>query len=291
MSYLPITILAYLLNSIAVTIDKFLLVRRIPNPLTYVFYISVFSLLVLLALPYTLIPKPYTLFLASISTLLWNLGAYLMFKAIQKEQVSRVVPVIGTLIPLLLLIHAAVFGTLTQNQLVAVVVLIIGLVFLTSGALHLEGVKLEILSAFFFAVSYLVLRQAYLEANFLTVLVYSRFILIPLAVLILLIPNLRKIVLTSIKPRTIAVQGGGLFLFGQALGGIQQLLLTFSISLATPALVNSLQGIQYVFLFLFSLILSKKYPAVFEEKWSVLILLSKILGIGLIGIGLYLLST
>lgn len=285
MSHLPFTILAYLLNSIAVTIDKFLLVGRIPNPLTYIFYISAFSLLILVAFPMTSSPSLLVFLLASISTLLWSLGAYLMFAAIQKGQVSRVVPVIGTLVPLLLLIHAAFFGTITQTQLLAVVVLIIGLVFITSEALRVEGIKLEILSATAFAISYLVLKEAYLRQDFLTVLVYSRFILIPLAVLILLIPNLQRIVLTSTKP-----QVSGLFLLGQALGGIQQLLLTFSISLATPALVNSLQGVQYVFLFLFSLILSKKYPAVFEEKYSFLILLSKLAGIGLIGTGLYLLA-
>lgn len=290
MSYLPFTILAYLLNSIAVTIDKFLLTGRIPNPLTYIFYISAFSLLILLAFPFTLSPSPFIFLLASISTLLWTLGAYLMFKAIKTGQVSRVVPVIGTLVPLLLLIHAGFFGTLSQSEILAVIILILGLTFITLPDWQREfsskELVWEILSALFFAVSYLVLRQAYLEANFLTVLVYSRFILIPLAVLILLIPSLRKIVLmSSTKPRL-----GGLFLFGQTLGGIQQLLLIFSISLASPALVNSLQGVQYVFLFLFSLILSKKYPAIFEEKYSFIILLSKLTGIGLIGAGLYLLS-
>ncbi len=128
MSYLPFTILAYLLNSIAVTIDKFLLNKIIPNPLTYIFYISAFSLLILFALPYTLTPKPYTLFLASLSTLLWSLGAYLMFAAIKKGQVSKVVPTIGTLIPLMLFVHAGLFGTITQNQVIAVGILILGLI-------------------------------------------------------------------------------------------------------------------------------------------------------------------
>ena len=83
---------------------------------------------------------------------------------------------------------------------------------------------------------------------------------------------------------------GILFLFGQGLGGAQQLLLTFSISLASLALVNSLAGIQYVFLFIFTLFLSKKFPQIFGEKYSLIMLLSKITGIGLIGAGLYLLS-
>ena len=131
MSYLPYTILAYLFNSIAVIIDKFLLVKSIPNPLTYVFYISAFSLLTLLALPFTLSPSPFTLTLSSLSTLLWTLGAYLMFKAIQIGQVSRVVPIIGALIPIILLIHAFIFTTITNSQLLASGILILGLIAIT----------------------------------------------------------------------------------------------------------------------------------------------------------------
>lgn len=295
MSYLPFTLLAYLLNSMAVTIDKFLLVKSIPNPLTYIFYISAFSLLMLAALPFTHYPAANVFLLTSSSTLLWTVGAYLMFSAMRKGQLSRVVPVIGTLIPLILLTHASFFKTISQTQSLAVVILVLGLTFITlpdwPGALTKKEILLEILSAIFFAASYLVLKEAYLREDFLTVLVYSRLILIPLAALFLLIPHLRQIVL-SVKKQNINFLStiGLLFLFGQALGGAQQLLLIFSISLATPALVNSLQGVQYIFLFLFSLILSKKYPMIFAENYSFLILLSKLTGIGLIGAGLYLLS-
>lgn len=295
MSYLPFTLLAYLLNSLAVTIDKFLLVKSIPNPLTYIFYISAVSLLILVALPLTHYPSSLVLLLASTSTLWWTIGAYLMFAAVKVGQVTRVIPVIGTITALILLAHAALAQTISQTQSLAVVILIGGLIFLTwpdlGGRLTKPELLLELGSAIFFAASYLILKEAYLRENFLTVLVYSRLILIPLAAIILLIPHFRQIVL-SVKKQNINFlsKTGLLFGFGQALGGIQQLLLTFSISLATPALVNSLQGVQYVFLFLFSLILSKKYPGVFSENWSVLLIVSKLVGIGLIGIGLYLLS-
>lgn len=295
MSYLPFTILAYLLNSIAVTIDKFLLVKSIPNPLTYIFYISAFSLLILLVLPYTLTPKPYTLFLASISTLSWTIGAYLMFAAIRVGQVTRIISVIGTLTALILLFHASFINTISQTQSLAVLILIGGLIFLTwpdwKGKLSGKELVLEILSAFFFAISYLFLKEAYLRENFLTVLVYSRLILIPLGLAILLVKPLCQTIITSRGQKIdFFSKTGLLFIFGQAAGGAQQLLLTFSISLTTPTLVNSLQGVQYVFLFLFSLILGKIYPQIFAEKHSFVILLSKILGICLIGIGLYLLS-
>ena len=189
-----------------------------------------------------------------------------MFSAMQKGQVARVVPIIGTLIPLVLLIHAAFFHTVTQTQTIAVVILIAGLIFLTfsdwiplrqgfGGQARFSKKELffEITSALLFALSYLVLRQAYLRESFLTVFVYSRMILIPVGAAILLMPKLSKTVFSSSdKKIDFLSKTGLLFLAGQAAGGTQELLLTFSISLATPALVNSLQGIQYVFIFLFT---------------------------------------
>ena len=85
-------------------------------------------------------------------------------------------------------------------------------------------------------------------------------------------------------------KGGFIFLGGQISGAASELLILFSISFVSPVLVNSLQGTQYIFLLVFALILSKKYPAIFGEKYTFLSLTSKIAGIFLIGIGLYLLA-
>lgn len=295
MSHLPFTILAYLLNSVAVTIDKFLLTKHFPDPLVYVFYFSVFSLVALFLLPFTTPPSIQTFAMASISTLLWTTGAYFMFKAVQKGQVSRVIPIIGTLTPLLLLIHAAFFGNVTQTQFLAAGILIFGLLFLTLSDLKGRPSKQELILEFFaatlFAVSYLILHEAYKMDYFLTVLVYSRFILLPVGALILIIPKLRRIVLAQNGPKiNFLSKTGALFLIGQMAGGTSEILLTFSIALATPALVNSLQGVQYGFLFLFSIILAKIFPDVYHEKYTRLVLSQKILGIGMIGTGLYLLA-
>lgn len=296
MNHLPFTLLAYLFNATAVTVDKFLLIKHIPNPLLYIFYFSVFSALALLALPFTHIPTLTVFVLASISTILWTFGAYFMFKALQIGQVSRVIPVIGTLIPLFLLSDAVITQTITANQIMAVLVLIAGLIALTvtsfGGSIKKEEIVLEVTSALLFAISYLVLRQAYLQENFLTVLVWSRFVILPVSLIILLIPSLKSQVFSSgDKPKfSLLSKPGLLFIFGQACGGSSELLITFSISLATPALVNSLQGSQYVFLFLFSQLLNKKFPQVFQETLNLSGWISKILGVILIGAGLYLLA-
>lgn len=297
MSHLPFTLLAYFLNAAAVTIDKFMLTKHVPNPLVYVFYFSIFSALALLALPFTHIPSLTVFLIASTSTILWTLGAYFMFKGLQVGIVSRVIPIIGTLIPVLLLIESVINQTISQTQEMAVLVLILGIVALTitdwKGRITKKEILFEVLSAIFFAVSYLVLRQAYLREEFFTVLIWSRFIIVPASLIILLIPQLKKQVfeVKEDQPKfSMFSKAGILFLMGQAAGGTSEILLTFSVSLASPALVNSLAGSSYVFLLLFSLILGRFYPSVFAEKYNALSISTKTVGIILLGIGLYLMA-
>lgn len=297
MNYLLIAITAYLLNAVSVTIDKVLLVKRLPNPALYVFYISVFSLAVLFLIPFASIPNLNVFAIASFSTILWTLGAFFMFKALKNGEAVRVIPVIGTLIPVILLFMSGVSGSVNINEIWAVSILLLGLIFLIfpylKGRFSREELLLELVSALFFADSYYLLKLAYNLSNFLSVFVYSRLILVPVILAILLFPYLRKIVLDnhSHHPKTNLWSKTGLMLFiGQAAGGSSQMLLTFAISLANPAVINSIQGIQYVFLFILSLIFAKKFPAAFSDKLTRANLTGKITGIILIFLGLFVLS-
>lgn len=298
MQHLPFAISAYFLNSIAVLVDKFLLTKQIKNPLIYIFYFSVYSSVFILAVPFIHLPNSQVIALASLSTLAWASGAYFMFSVLQIGQASRVIPVIGTLIPLILLIFALGNHTVNQTQILAVLSLVLGLIFLSmpylQGEFMLKEIYCEVLAAILFALSYLLIREAYLRDTFIPVFVWSRLIFIPIGLGIFSFPKIRRIILGKHReaPKfSIFSKSGLLFITGQACGGGAELLLSFSIFLANPVVVNSLQGVQYVFLFIFSLILSKKFPQVYKESLSKLILLGKVVGISFIGYGLYLLAT
>jgi hypothetical protein len=297
MNYLLIAITAYLLNAVSVTIDKILLVKKLPNPALYVFYISVFSLAALLLIPFTTFPGLQAFGTASFSTILWTLGAYFMFKALKSGEAARVIPIIGTLIPVILLLMSAVSGSVNTNEIWAVIILVAGLLFLIfpylKGKFSKEELLLELVSALLFANSYFLLKTAYNGADFLSIFVYSKLILVPIILTILLLPFLRRIIFSGSghdKPVNLYSKTGMILFIGQAAGGASQMLLTFAISLASPAVINSIQGIQYVFLFILSLSLSKKFPAAFGEKFSRLNLTGKIIGILLIFFGLWILS-
>lgn len=295
MSHLPFTIAAYFLNSIAVVIDQFLLNKTIPHPVVYVFYFSAFSLLVLPIAFFVPIPPLWVFVLASLSTLLWTAGAYFMFTGLKIGQASRVVPIIGTLIPLFLLFfYSQVSHTISVNEVWASGFLTLGLIVLIlpylKGKLLAWEFFLELLSALFFAGSYIILHQAYGGASFLSVFVYSRVILIPIGFLLILIPQIRKLIFVKRQYLSMTSSGGRLFILGQAAGGASELLITFSVSLANPALVNSLQGSQYIFLFLLSMLLSFKLPEIFQEKLSFLTVAGKFFGLILISLGLLVLA-
>lgn len=283
MSHLPFTLLAYFLNSISVTTNKIILNKSIPNPFVYIFYVSLFSLIIIPALPFVSPPSFNVFALASIATICWSVGAYFMFKALKIGLTSRVIPIIGTFTPLILLIYASQNASINLNQTWAIIFLILGLIFITildwKGKLIKKELVFEIVSSIFFASSYLLLRQAYLGSNFMSVLIYSRVILLPF-ILFVLLTKLKNQVFS--QNQADLKKSGSIFLLGQAAGGASELLLQFSISLAAPALVNSLQGTQYIFLLIFGLFL--------KEKYTRASLFFKFIGIIFIGAGLYILA-
>ncbi len=295
MIYLPFVLLAYFFNGVAVLVDKFLLTSKVTNPLIVIFYISFFSMFILLLIPFTSSITVSVFILASLSTIVWTLGATFLYKALQIGLVTRVIPVIGTIIPITLLISAVYTKSITNPEILAVIVLIFGLIFLTifewRGKITPKEIFYEVLSAVLFAISYLILREAYLRQDFFTVLVWSRVILAPIGILIVLIPASRRIVFSkSDNSFSLFSKPGIIFLAGQSAGGISELLITFSVSLATPALVNSLQGSQYLFLFVASLFLGKKFPEIFKEQHTHLKTTLKVIGILCIAFGLYILA-
>lgn len=298
MPYLPIALTAYVLNSISVLIDKFLISKEFKHPIVYVFFISTASLLGLLALPFTQIPSLWAFALTSSSTVLWTCGIYALFSALKIGPASRVIPVIGVLTPLFLLAESAISGTIAINETWAVIILVLGLLSLTlpdwRGHFKPSELFLEILASAFFAVNYLLLKQAYNQADFLTVLVWSRLILVPILLFFILLPRFRAIILTKDQNRTnfrFFSTAGALLFAGQISGAAAQLLLNFSISLASPAVVNSIQGVQYVVLFSASVILAKRFPSIFGENLSKRSIIAKIFGVLLVFLGLFILSS
>jgi hypothetical protein len=91
-----------------------------------------------------------------------------------------------------------------------------------------------------------------------------------------------------LKPKTI-----GIFLSNQTIGAIAFILYNFAVALVPfnfLAFVNALEGTKYLFLLIFAIFLSLRFPQILKEEISKKALIQKIVAIFLIGVGLAILA-
>src|SRR3989338_11604257 len=101
MTWLIITVIAYLLNALAVTIDKFLLSKKISNLAVYAFFIATLSLLALVFLPFGF--KFYSIIqilIAITAGIIFTFSLLFLFKALGKNRARSIIRFFGVLYPL-----------------------------------------------------------------------------------------------------------------------------------------------------------------------------------------------
>jgi drug/metabolite transporter (DMT)-like permease len=298
MNWLLVVIVAYFLNSIAMVIDRRLLTKTIPDALVYTFYIGVLSIFFLpffLALG-IIVPTPLILFFSFLGGGFFILALFLMYQALSREEVSKVIPFIGGLSPVFIFLLAVFFlgEILTYEEILAFFLILSGgfLVSLKikrhSSLFPTKVLKLALFSAFFFAFSYVLTKYIYNQIDFVSGFFWIRLGAVITVLALLILPGsfgrIRKN-FNKNKKKTSPI-----FLVGQLCGGLSMLFLSFALSLAPVTLVNSLQGLQYGFLFLLIYFLSKYRPKFFKEEFTLPIVAQKTLAIALIAAGLFILS-
>lgn len=300
MTWLSITILAYLVFAIVFLIDKYLLVSSIPNPKVYTFYVSFFRILVVLLIPFVgfYIPSASQLWLSFLAGSAFVLALFWFFKGLQSFEPSRIVPAIGGTLPFFSFLLVYLFSqgkeTLGLSDFAALVFLVLGSFLITlekSKRISFKSWRVSTAAAFFFALSFVLGKYVYLAQTF-----WNGFILISIggflaSLIFLSAKEVREgLFKTKIKmPKKTA----GIFFLNQAMGAGANVLQNFALFLAPltyVAIINALQGIQYVFLLILTIILSLKLPQILKEEISKKIIFQKIIAILLIGGGLAILT-
>ncbi|MFH1610875.1 MAG: DMT family transporter [Patescibacteria group bacterium] len=320
MSWLIITIFAYLLNAVAAVIDKTMLKKNILSPISYTFSIAVLGgVLMLLVIPFGFgIPSRLTLIVSLIAGAAFVWALILMFKALEKDDATRVAPIIGGLVPVFVFIFAwyVLEESLTGNQYFAFIFLIIG-TFLISldfqkhgawawlknkfgmkGKIALPQIRKTLWLAFpaslLFSISHILTKFVYSNTEFLTGFIWTRLGSFLAIMLLLLSIKNRQIIKRDFKknkkqPKQTKTAGVRFF-FGQLCGGGGALLLQYAIFLGSVTLVNALQGVQYIFIFLLILLFTTTLPKLIKEKFTKELVIQKVIAILIIGIGLYLIA-
>ena len=315
--WLFIIILSYLFFSLAYFGDK-LILSGPPNPKLYTFYVSILGILVIFFMPFTKfnIPNLTGMIFITLEAIVYILGLYTMFTALEKFDVSRVMTTIGALQPILILSLTWIFwGTkvIIGMNFLAFMMLFLGGVIISienpssrnsQSSFHYGARKFKIdskylmlvlFSSLMFSLDYIFSKLVFLEQPFLQGLIWMRMFSFLFVLVFLFDRELKKQVFSSFdfardnKKATLNKKTGILFLFTQSAGGIASLLQSFAISLvpvAYLAIINSLRGVQYIFLFIITLFFSFLFPKILKEEISKKIIFQKTVSILLIVSGL-----
>jgi drug/metabolite transporter (DMT)-like permease len=300
MLWLIVIVIAYFLNASATAIDKFLLSKKIPNPAVYAFFISALSVLGVVLIPFGFHSIPFLQVVIALLTGVVFTFAYLfMFKALGENEASRITPFMGGLQPIFVFVLAWIFlgESLGLLAIAAFFVLVIGTIILSRQ--EGQSVKQQRLSrrsylyatiaTILFAIAYTATKYVYNQDGFITGFVWTRTFLG--AMLLLIYPkNFIDIIGGLRKPKD-KQKTGLLFIIGQGAGALSFILVSYAISISSSvAIINASRGLEYVFLLLILIMLSRKFPKVLSEKMTSKIILQKSLATAFIIVGLILLA-
>ncbi|MFH0932684.1 MAG: hypothetical protein V1819_04080 [bacterium] len=300
MTWLIVTILSYLILAVAFLVDKYLLIGSISNPKVYTFYVGMSGILALALIPFVgfYIPGAWQIFLALACGIFFTGGLFWFYKALRLFEPSRVVPAVGGILPvfsfLLILIFSKGKAVFSPFDCVAFVLLILGSVLITykkSQKISLKCLFISSVAAILLAFYFVLAKYVYLGQSFWTGLIWIRIGGFLAALGLLLTREVRSELFKAkigLQKKTAV-----LFLSNQAAGAGGNILQSWAIALAPLAYVatiNALAGIQYVFLFIFSIMLSFKFPKILKEEISKEVIIQKIVAILLIGGGLLVLA-
>ncbi|MCH7882862.1 EamA family transporter [Patescibacteria group bacterium] len=291
MLWIPIAISSYFLSGLAATVDKVLLTRRIPNPLSYTFYVGLLSIGVFVLAPFGFsFLSPRTTFIAMISGISFLGALYFLYTALQRSEASRALPIIGAASPFfILLLSRFILGeSVRLEQLIAFVLFIIGGILLSSkfqdkGMSYDRALILfSLTSAFFFALSFFLSKEVFKVTPFISGFIWTRLGSFVAALAMLGVPVFRHHIRFSSKATS--TSSAGFFLANKGIGAVGFLLLNYAIALGPVSLVNAMKGFEYLFVFLFALFLTFSFPSILKESFAIRDLVTKLGGVAFIAI-------
>lgn len=317
--YILVAISAYFINAGVYVADKFLLSKKIHSSIAYAFYVGVWSIFnVVLLFIWPWLPNLRELTLDLLAGLLFLVTLIFWYKALHQSEASRVVPIVGALVPVFSFILSFVFlgETLNQQQLIAFIFLVCGGVLISikhtkvylyqkvinrvreivgdiigdvparfqpTGRLIVNSVA----AAMFFAGYYVLMKYIYMYQPFIGSFAWSRLGSFLGVLLMLFVPGWRYLIFKQQQgaktPKNLLF-----FLVVRLLAAAAFIMLNWAISLGNVAIVNALQGVQYLFLFVIIVLISNKFPKMLNEQLGSGVLLQKLIGTLMVCLGLYL---
>jgi drug/metabolite transporter (DMT)-like permease len=305
MSWFFLAIVGHLANGIAFVIDKILLRSAFSRSATYAGVVGILSFVVIFLLPFVDVwPTGIMWLIALASGATFILALWAFFAALARAEASRVVPIVGSLIPILTLAGSFVFlgEHLSDRSFVGFFLLIIATIILSGGGgkgkLTHATIWMAITSAVLFAVASVTAKATYDTTGFLGGFIITRIAAAATALLLLFVIDRAagKEAILMFHPKYRASRGHKqpgtisaiLAVIGQGLGAVGFLFVQWATSQGSVSVVNAMQAVQYAFLVLVALALRHRAPQLLGENLTRRTLIIKCTALVITAIGMYL---
>ncbi len=292
MNGIEISIIAYCLLAIESLANKFLIVGKVRSWRLYLFYVGLLSLTGLAFIPWGFYwPNKLIFFWSFLSGVVFFCYLSVLFSALKKWTASRVFVLMGAVTTLITLLIAHFFlqEKFTQYDWWGIVFLILGGFFISyryNKVRLFRGYKRAILAGVLLAVYFSMIKQAYnlqlgTGYNFVTVYVFSRLGISITTFLIFLWPPYRHRLFKLLKERKKKdhLSGFGWTTLIKLLSGVASIMLIYAISVGKVTIINALSSVQYLFIFIFSLIISFFWKNHLKENLEKKNIFYKMLGV------------
>ena len=296
MIWVLILIVAHLFYAGVFILDKYILAKPMPNPIVYAFWVGLLGIFILFLIPLGLMFPEIKFVMPNKTEVFWGLIAgiaqiwalVVFYKALHKSEVSRLVPFVGGISAMFILLLNAItiHEFFTTNQVIAFILLVMGSLIIGIKKKESFGrgiFGLAVLSAFLFAVFWLITKYLFLGTNFVSGLIWVRTGVAIIALMLLFSRKNRKMIFT--KTSEVKPKATKFFLLGRGLNVLGSLFLYGAVFLGNVVLINAMQGLQYLFVLILALFLYKKIPNL-KEHFNKETLFQKIFAILLICVGL-----
>ncbi|MEI6378109.1 MAG: DMT family transporter [Candidatus Falkowbacteria bacterium] len=308
MNWILLAVFAYALLAAVSLADKFLLEKALPSSKAYTFLVSIAGGIVIFIAPfYALWPGWQLLLVNFLVGAIFPLALLLMYEALKNGEPSRVAVLVGGSVPLFTLLFSISFlgEKFTYFQWLALAGLIIAIcliIWLPAKENWLKrafswighksdaaiGIFEAVAAGMLFAIFFIGSKMVYQTENFISGFIWLRLGSALAALVMLLIPSVRREIFKNIAK--LRGRKAGIFFGNQLASSIGFSMQNYALSLGSVAIVTALQGVQYSLLIVFGAILSVFYPRVIKEKISRGIIVQKILAVLFVGLSLYLLT-
>ncbi len=304
-TWILIVIAAHFLNAIVSIVDKHIVTAgKVSKPIVYAFYVGILSTLSILIFSFNILPLkieglPHInnvyfpdIKLSTFSILsgyLFLVALVSLYSAFKKSDASDVVPVVGSSNAIFTFIISFIFlgEVLTKNFLIGFIFLVVGTVILSHFRFSYKVLGFSLLSGIFYAGYYSLMKVMFNDYAFDQAFFWSRIGLLFASVSLLIVPYYKKIIFQGTKQSKVK---HGLWILGNnILGGIAGISLLKATELGSVTIVQALNGLQFAFLIIISVIFGKITPVSFGENNNISDIVQKILSVSLIIIGFYLL--